>query len=145
MLPALNSMHRQHWKLYHGLCVLKVFYCTFAIHHLAKEISLIITLHIFYDSLVHWFYEGHHIWRKVKNKNISTLQFKFMRVCIATIKQQYECCVFRLANLAEIFFHRGKRECVKTDAYRFSCQFRNFDCPVNTTGKYRALLTTHPI
>ena len=66
--------------------VLKVFYCTFVIHQLAKEISLIITLHILYGSLVHWLYKGHHIWRKVKNQNISRLQFKIMRVCIATIK-----------------------------------------------------------
>ena len=84
ILPALNSMHRPTLKT--TSLIVCVFYCTFVIHHLAKEISLIITLHIFYDTLVHWFYEGHHISRKVKNKNISRLQFKFMRVCIATIK-----------------------------------------------------------
>jgi len=70
-------------------------------------VSPIITLHILYNSLVHRLYEGRHIWRKVKNRNISQLQFKLTRVCVAIIKWQHEFGVFRHANLAEIFFHRG--------------------------------------
>ena len=85
-LPALNSMHRQLWKLHHWLCkCVESILLYLGDSPACKEISLI-TLHIFYDSLVHWLYKGHHIWRKVKNRNISRLQFTFMRVCVATIK-----------------------------------------------------------
>jgi len=62
-----------------------------------------------------------------------------------------EFCVFRLASLAEIFFHRGKREYVKTNAYRPSYQFRNLIalCTPKLHAEHFCLwmlvLTTHPI
>jgi len=77
------------------------------IHKLAKENSPITTLPILFDSLVHRLYKGCHIWRKVKNRNISRPKFKFTRVYGAVIKKRPEFAVFRQASLAEIFFRRG--------------------------------------
>jgi hypothetical protein len=91
--------------IFDSVSALKVIYCPFVIQKLAEDISLTITLHILYDSLVHRLLEGHHIWRKVQNRNISQPQFKFTTMCVAIIKEQYAFAVFTHANLVEMFFH----------------------------------------